>query len=170
MQEEILFREKQKFTQWWLWLILVGVNGFFLFGIFWQIIGGQKFGNKPMSDAGLVMATFFTIILTLLLINFRLETVIKNDGIYVRFFPLHIKFKHYTWENLTKSYVRKYSAILEYGGWGLKIGIFGKGTAYNVSGEEGLQLDFADKKRLLIGTKKPDQLRVSLHKIEQLKY
>ena len=169
MNGEILFSEKQKFRQWWLWLILLGVNLLFLFGVFQQVIGGQKFGDKPMSDTVLMMATIFTIILTLLFTSFRLETIIKNDGIYVRFFPLHLKFKHYNWEKLTKSYVRKYSAISEYGGWGLRFGIFGKGTAYNVSGNEGLQLKFIDNKKLLIGTNKPDELTEALHRIGQLK-
>lgn len=169
MNKEILFRETQKFRQWWLWLILMGINGLFLFGVFMQVIGGQKFGDKPMSDSQLITATFFTIILTLLFTSIRLETIIKNDGIYVRFFPLHLKFKHYSWERLTKSYIRQYSAISEYGGWGLRIGIFGKGNAYNVSGDDGLQLEFIDNKKLLIGTNKPDDLTQLLQKIGQLK-
>lgn len=169
MNEEILFRETQKFRQWWLWLILMGINGLFLFGIFMQVIGGQKFGDKPMSDSQLIIATIFTIILTLLFTSIRLETIIKNDGIYVRFFPLHLKFKHYSWERLTKSYIRQYSAISEYGGWGLRIGIFGKGNAYNVSGDDGLQLEFIDNKKLLIGTNKPDDLSQILQKIGQLR-
>lgn len=41
MNKEILFRETQKFRQWWLWLILMGINGLFLFGVFMQVIGGQ---------------------------------------------------------------------------------------------------------------------------------
>lgn len=169
MNKEILFRETQMFRQWWLWLILMGINGLFLFGVFMQVIGGQKFGDKPMSDSQLITATFFTIILTLLFTSIRLETIIKNDGIYILFFPLHLKFKHYSWERLTKSYIRQYSAISEYGGWGLRIGIFGKGNAYNVSGDDGLQLEFIDNKKLLIGTKKPDELTQILQKIGQLK-
>lgn len=169
MNEEIIFKETQKFRQWWLWLILLGINGLFLFGVFMQVIGRQKFGDKPMSDSQLIIATIFTIILTLLFTSIRLETIIKNDGIYVRFFPLHLKFKHYSWERLTKSYIRQYSAISEYGGWGLRIGIFGKGNAYNVSGDDGLQLEFIDNKKLLIGTNKPDDLTQILQKTGQLK-
>jgi hypothetical protein len=169
MDNEILFTERQRFKQWWLWLILLGVNGLFLFGVFKQVLGGQQFGSKPMSDTGLLIATGLTILLTLLFVNFRLETHIKKDGIYVRFFPFHISFKHYTWDTLTKSYVRQYSAITEYGGWGLRFGLFGKGTAYNVSGDKGLQLEFKTNKRLLIGTNKANELTETLSKIGQLK-
>ena len=169
MANEILFTERQKFKQWWLWVILLGINGLFLFGVFKQVIGGQQFGDKPMSNAGLLIATGLTIALTLLFVNFRLDTTVKMDGIYVRFFPFHLKFKYYPWNSLTKSFVRQYSPLTEYGGWGLRIGLFGKGTAFNVSGDKGLQLEFTNKKKLLIGTNKPDELTETLNKIGQLK-
>lgn len=169
MNNEILFSERQKFKQWWLWLILLGINGLFLFGVFKQVISGQQFGDEPMSNAGLVVTAGLIIVLTILFLNFRLETTIKKDGIYVRFFPFHLKFKHYTWDKLTKSFVRHYSPITEYGGWGLRLGFFGKGVALNVSGNKGLQLEFTDNKKLLIGTNKPQELAETLNKIGQLK-
>ncbi len=169
MNNEILFEERQRFKQWWLWLILLGINGLFLFGVIKQVLGGQQFGSKPMSDTGLLIATGLTILLTLLFINFRLDTQIKKDGIYVRFFPFHKKWKHYTWDSLTKSYIRQYSAIKEYGGWGLRIGLLGKGTAYNVSGDKGLQLEFTTNKKILIGTNRVDEITETLNKIGQLK-
>ena len=169
MNEESLFTERQRFKQWWLWLILLGTNGLFLFGVFKQVIGGQQFGDKPMSNVGLLIATGLTILLTLLFVNFRLDTTIKKDGIYVRFFPFHLQFKYYPWDKLTKSFVRQYSPIADFGGWGLRLGLFGKGTAYNVSGDKGLQLEFTDNKKLLIGTNKPDELTEILKKIGQLK-
>ena len=116
MNEEILFTERQRYKQWWLWLILLGVNGLFLFGVFKQVIGGQQFGDKPMSNIELLIVTGLTIVSTILFANFRLDTVIKKDGIYVRFFPFHFQFKNYRWETLTKSFVRQYSPISEYGG------------------------------------------------------
>jgi len=169
MENEILFTEKQKFSQWWFWLILIGINGLFVYGIFIQVIGGEHFGDKPMSDVGLIFSTIITSMVSVLILNFRLETIIKKDGIYVRFFPFHFNFKHYSWDNLSKIYVRQYSALLDYGGWGIRLGIFGKGKAYNVSGNMGLQLEFKDNKKLLIGTKKPEQITEVLKNIGQLK-
>lgn len=101
--------------------------------------------------------------------SYRLETIIKKNRIFVRFFPFHIKFKYYAWDTLTKSYVREYSALIEYGGWGLRYGIFGNGTAFNISGNKGLQLEFLNNKKLLIGINKPEELTSVLTKIEQLK-
>jgi hypothetical protein len=42
-----------------------------------------------------------------------------------------------------------------YGGWGIKRGI--GGLAYNVSGNQGLQLVLTDGRKILIGTQKPEQ-------------
>lgn len=117
MDNEILFSETQQFRQWWLWLILLSINGLFIFGVFKQVIDGKQFGENPVSNTGLLGVTSFTLFLTLLFMNCRLDTKIKNDGIYVRFFPFHIKFKHYSWDTLTKSFIRKYSPLAEYGGW-----------------------------------------------------
>lgn len=169
MANEILFTERQRFKQWWLWLILLGINSLFLFGVCRQVIGGQQFGDKPMSNTGLLITAVLTIFLTILFLNFRLDTLIKKDGIYVRFFPFHLKFKYYAWEKLKKSFVRQYSPIAEYGGWGLRYGFLGKGKAFNVSGDKGLQLEFTDSKKLLIGTSKPDELTEVLKRIGQLK-
>jgi hypothetical protein len=41
--------------------------------------------------------------------------------------------------------------------------------AYNISGDKGLQLEFTDNKKLLIGTNKPEELNEVLSKIGQLK-
>lgn len=169
MENEILYIESQKFKQRWLWIILIGTNGFLLYGVFKQVIGGEQFGNNPMSNTGLLFAFGLTVLLSILFLNFRLDTVIKKDGIYIRFFPFHLRFKHYPWESLTKSFVREYSSIREFGGWGLRLGFFGKGKAYNVSGDKGLQLEFSNGKKLIVGTNKPDQLTEVLNKIGQLK-
>ncbi|MBU0696762.1 MAG: hypothetical protein KKE39_09605 [Bacteroidetes bacterium] len=89
MNNEILFSERQRFKQWWVWLILLVVNGFFLFGLFKQIIGGQQFGDKPLSNVEVLIAIGLTLLLTLLFLTLCLDTIIKNDGVYVRFFPFH---------------------------------------------------------------------------------
>ncbi len=93
MKKLILFSEKQKFKQWWLWVILLIVNGVILIGIFKQLITDQPFGDKPMSNLGLLLTAIPMLLITLLILNIRLNTLIKEDGIYVRFFPFHWSFK-----------------------------------------------------------------------------
>ena len=169
MNNEILFSEQQRFKQWWFWLIFLGIDTLFLVGVYKQIIRGQQFGDKPMSNEGLIIITIIVVLLTVAFALIKLETQVKHDGIYVRFFPFRISFKHYPWDSISSSFVRKYRPLVEYGGWGVRFSVFGSGTAYNVSGNIGLQLIFTNKKKLLIGTKKPDQLTEVLNKIGQLK-
>lgn len=168
MNAEILFSERQRFKQWWIWFILLGINGLFLFGVFKQVIGGQTFGDKPMSNVGLLIASGVTLCCTFLFLCIRLDTQIRTDGIYVRFFPFRIKLKKYDWSEISRCYVRQYSALAEYGGWGYRIGFSGKGRALNVSGNKGLQIEFTNGKKLLIGTNKPEQLTDALTKVKQI--
>lgn len=165
MESKLLFTETQKFKQLWIWLLLVGVNGIFLYAIYQQIIQGKPMGNNPMSDTGLLIGSIVTLAMTLLFMNFRLDTQIKEDGIYVRFFPFNITYKKYSWDTISKAYIRQYNPIKEYGGWGIRFSFFGKGKALNISGDIGLQLEFKNGKKLLIGTLKGDEIKGILPKL-----
>jgi hypothetical protein len=168
MKNETLFSERQKFNQWWIWLILLGTNAFFLYGLFKQTVRGDQFGDKPVSDPVLIIVAAIIFLLSLAFMSLRLDTKIKEEGIYVQFFPFHRKVRIYTWDTLSKAYVRQYSAIGEYGGWGLRLGLIGKGTAFNVSGDKGLQLEFKDNTKLLIGTNKAAELASVLKRLDKL--
>jgi TATA-box binding protein (TBP) (component of TFIID and TFIIIB) len=64
--------------------------------------------------------------------------------------------------------VREYAPLSEYGGWGLRYSV-NHGKAYNVSGNQGVQLFFTNGKKLLIGTQKPEEITAILKQINQLK-
>jgi hypothetical protein len=63
--------------------------------------------------------------------------------------------------------VVKYNPISDYGGWGVRLSRNGK--AFNVKGEFGLKLYFDNRKPLLIGTQKPEELKKILESLEVLK-
>ncbi|MBQ4803289.1 hypothetical protein J8L88_10555 [Aquimarina sp. MMG015] len=79
-----------------------------------------------------------------------------------------MKFIQYDWGSIKQLYIRKYDPIYEYGGWGIRMNIRGKGKAFNISGNIGLQLEFLNNKKLLIGTNKPEKLSEALKKIGKL--
>ena len=161
-------QKRQKFTQWWIWVLLLGVNAMIGFGVFKQIIQGHPFGDRPASNNQMIAIFIVIILVTILFFSIKLETVIKEDGIYVRFFPLQIAYRKYTWERINKSFLRKYNPIGEFGGWGFRYGNR-NGKALNISGNRGLQLIFTDNSRLLIGTNKAEELETALIEIGQLK-
>lgn len=90
----------------------------------------------------------------------RLETEVRRDGLYVRYFPFHAHFRRFGADELSEYRACKYRPILEYGGWGIRYGW--KGRAYNVSGNQGVQLVFRNGKRLLIGSAKPSELETAI--------
>jgi len=168
MTDEILFRENQKFNQWWIWIILLGVNGLICYGIIQQVFLGKPFGDRPASNSGLLLVFGLILLTVLLFFSLKLETVITKDGVYVKFFPFYLKFKHYSWDQIQRLYVRKYSPIMEYGGWGIRG--FGRNRALNVSGNMGLQLELKEGRRLLIGTKKAEELSDAILNIRKQFY
>lgn len=165
MQQVVLFTEDQRFKQWWVWLIILSMNGFFLSMVYQQLILKKQVGDRPITDSGLLIASGAILLVTLLFFYTRLSTRIKKDGIYVKFFPFHFSYKHYSWEMIEKAYIRTYSPLGEYGGWGLRYSISGKGMAYNVSGNKGLQLELNTGKKILIGTNKAAELEAVLNQL-----
>src|SRR5436305_1977781 len=133
----LLFKESQRFSQWWIWLLLLFVNGLIIYGTVAQVAGGTPFGEKPASDVLLIAVMIFVLLLTLLFYSMQLRTEVRDDGLHVQFFPIHRKPRIYTWDSMAKCYVRKYEPLLEYGGWGIRFGLFGRGAAFNVSGCHG---------------------------------
>ena len=168
MKQSLLFHEQQRFNQWWIWLIVIGINVLPFYGIYQQIILGQTFGTRPMSNAGLLLFAAFMLFISFFMFSFRLVTLIKQDGMYVRFYPIQTKMKFYNWRDINKLYIRKYKPLMEYGGWGLRYGFFGKGRALNVSGNIGLQIEFNNGKKLLIGTNKSNVMKDVLIKLGKL--
>jgi hypothetical protein len=149
-------------VQWWLWLLLLAINGFSLYRIFQGYSEAGKANN-----AGSWVGLGTTVLVAVLVYSVQLETKISKHGIYVRLFPFHIKFKHYPWSDLSKIYVRRYNAIPEFGGWGIRFG--SNGTAFNVSGNMGLQLELLNRERLLIGTNKPTELTKVIEELNEFK-
>jgi hypothetical protein len=165
---ENLFTERQHFKQKWLWALLTGINGLFIYGLVSQVFFRQPFGDKPMNNGQLIFATLGVLLLSLLFVFLRLETTIKKDGIYYRFFPFQLTYRKISWDKISQSFVRQYNPITEYGGWGLRIGLFGKGQAFNVSGNKGLQLVYDNGKKFLLGTQRPDEIERVLKQLGRL--
>ena len=159
-----IFEEKQYFRQIWLWIIVLTVNGVFLYGVFRQMALKEDFGTEPMPDMALILLTLFNLALAAFLLFVRLETkVTEDDGVYYRYYPLQ-SFRKIDWDRVRQAYVRRYNPIREFGGWGLRIG-WKKGMAYNVSGKHGLQLVNDQGRHLLLGTAEPEELEDVLKKL-----
>jgi hypothetical protein len=151
-----IFKEEQRFTQTWL-IVLMGVS--ILVPIF-LIVREYTAENSTMKSTEFIGTLFFIIAATMIIFLFKLKTRIDEKGIHYRFFPFHRSFKTILWSEIASVSVRKYDAISEYGGWGLKGGFRRKkGKAVNVSGNIGIQLELKNTKKLLIGTQKEHDVK-----------
>lgn len=156
---KIEFKEEQKFTQWWLWLILIGIGILPIFGMYKQLIIGEKFGDKPMSDFGLIIFAVFVFGLIAMFWMMRLKTEIDQNEIRMSFFPF-IK-KRVTWDEIKSAEIVNYGFV---GGWGIRLWTK-YGTVYNTKGNKGLAIELLSGKKFLIGTQKETELRKTVGKL-----
>ena len=154
MNSTVLFREVQRFRQWWLWfLISIGPLTIWL-ATYRRFVRGERTGTRPTPDNLLLLLWLLIGIgLPLLFFTARLVTEVRSDGLYLRFFPFHRTFLRFPVDSIKHSEARTYSPIKEYGGWGIRYSWNGK--AYNVSGNQGVQFELHGGKRFLVGSQRP---------------
>lgn len=155
------FHETQKFTQWWIWLMLGMVALIPLWGIVQQIILGHPLGDNPMSDLGLVLFAVFTFAFIAFFRSIALITEISPEGISMKFFPFMQK--QVSWEDVEQARIVHYRA-LSHG-----IGIGGSyGTMYNIQGNTGLAIELKDGHKLLIGTQQEEEMESVLKQLGKI--
>lgn len=158
---KVLFKEEQQFRQWWnlLTVIAASVSGiiFSIYALYQQLILGKQVGNEPAPNAVLVVLIVFLLFFLWFYTRLKLEVWIDNQGIHFRFFPLIFREKIISLPEIKTYEIRKYSALRDYGGWGIKKSIRW-GKAYNVTGNMGLQIYMNNGKKVLFGTQKPQAM------------
>ena len=155
---KIEFKEEQKFTKWWLWLILLPIGLMLIIGIYKQIFLRESFGDKPMSDIGLIIFTIFIFSLLGLFILMKMKTKIDHDKIELIFYPFVNKTTK--WTEIKKAEVVNYGFV---GGWGIRFSTK-YGTVYNIKGNKGLAIELLNGKKYLIGTQKDTEIKEILKK------
>lgn len=165
MTNDISFEESQRFTQWWLWLLFLGLNIFSWYLVYVQLICQRQSEQLSVADIGVTGGAFAMLLATALMASLRLVTLVKDDGIYFRFAPFHRKQRHYSWDELEQCYVRTYKPVREYGGWGIRG--FGNNRALNVAGNVGLQLKTTKGAKMLLGTQRGKELEAVLRSMDR---
>jgi hypothetical protein len=171
--EKILFKEEQRFNQWWIWLLLIFSFAVSVipiwYGLFQQIHTGKPWGDNPASNTGLlIIAIFTTLLMTGILLIFKTTCFyieIRESGIYFRFPPLARKWRIISKDEIERYTVGKYNPIGEYGGWGVRRSYGKYGRAYNVSGNFGLRLYLKNGKVLLLGTQRTQAISFAMQKM-----
>jgi len=164
----VVYREQQRFRQPWLWVLFtcttLPILALLGYGLYQQLVLHQPFGNNPVGDRWLVVIVAAVVLIhsgVIALFWFaRLDVEVTQADIAIRFRPFHIRPRRIPLRDITDARARQYSAIGEYGGWGIRLGM--RGWAYNVSGDHGVQLTLASGKRILVGSQRSEELEAAI--------
>jgi hypothetical protein len=171
-KQNAFFYEKQHQKMWWVWLLLLAINAYLIVGVALQLQAEKSIGVHSSNGGASIFACIIVLIISILVLTSSLTLYIDEKGVYVRYFPFHLKFRFFDWNNIDAAYIRRYNPILEFGGWGFRVTKFHllrarerKGIAYTVSGNMGLQLEMKNGKKILIGTRSGQQIEEVLHNL-----
>jgi hypothetical protein len=162
--KEVLFKERQMFQQAWLRVGLIVLSAFLiawsLYTIYEQFFLNVPVGDNPMSDVGLLITVIITlaigIALPIVIFRASLLVTVDREDLGISFSP----FTHRTIPIKSIIYCEPRTVVpfRDYGGFGIRISFRGDGVAYIMNGNEGVQIELDDGKRLFVGSQYPEEL------------
>lgn len=129
------------------------VSGIVLFGVVLAVLTVQGKIEPPLKQA---LWSIWAIMALLdgFLASIAMRTQILPEGIVVCCLPLRFLKRRIAWDEIERIYARTYRPLHEYGGWGIRRGK--SGTAYNMRGNQGIQIELRNGRKILIGTQQPE--------------
>ena len=160
--DSVLYREVQRPRQLLYIIVIIAVSGIFWWGFIQQVIFGIQFGDKPMSDIGLVIVwVLFGLMMPLLALQVKMITEVRGDGVYIKFVPFHFEYQDFRYQSIRDYKSVSFSSLKRFGGLGIRIKLNGE-RLYNIAGSEGVELRLASGDIVIIGSKNPDELKKAL--------
>ncbi|MBD2543110.1 DUF6141 family protein [Planktothricoides raciborskii] len=160
----LLFREVQQFRQPWIWIVLTGTSVTALWAALSPFFLDSDWQDHWVLHIILILfGLIFGIGLPWVFYVTKLVTEIRSDGLVISFYPLLFSPIKIYFKNMQNCTAIKYKPLQEYGGWGVRLGA--KGTAYNVSGNRGVQIELINGSKILIGSKKSEVLAATINLI-----
>ena len=161
-----LFQEVQRVRQPWIYALLIIVFGLWMWQLIQQVILGVPFGSQPSPDWAVFLIGLVPVGAIVLVALLKLETKVSKEAFQYRMWPLQHKFRELKPGDITQWEVKKYNPVRDYGGWGIRVGFGKKGMAINVSGNQGAYFELKNGKKILIGTRRPEELRSALNRMK----
>lgn len=156
-----LIEESQQNTNWIV--IIIGSITSILFGLLslLQICLKQPVGNHPAPNWLLLLFFVGSVTLILIFSAQKLKVSITEEAIYIRF-GIFMRPKIVYFYDINKISFRKYDAIKEFMGWGVKFKRNEK--CFTVSGDTAIVITLLNNKKILIGTQKLSDFKMVLEK------
>ena len=89
IQAQDNFQEKQRLSQTWVIYIHLAILGLFLIGIIQQVILGKPFGDKPMTDCGLMIGFSIALLIIFWIRSIKLITSFTQERIEIKYMLIH---------------------------------------------------------------------------------
>ncbi|RZK42157.1 MAG: hypothetical protein EOO90_08755 [Pedobacter sp.] len=157
------FQEKQRLNLWWLY-ILLGFETIIIGCVLFLDKGGITMAELERTYFAPVFALALPYVIIYFVTRNTLTVQLDSTGLTYRYWPFSRQ-KSISWTGIDKMYLRKYDALGEYGGWGVKHRLWFKmkDKAYIFNDENvGLQLELSNGRKLLFSTLKADELQLFL--------
>lgn len=154
------FREVQTFRQPWLLAVLAATAAPMWLIAAQQLILREPVGERPAPDSAVFLLwAVFGVGFPLFFSYLGLITEVRGDELRLRFRPLPAR--RIPWSSISSAEAITYRPLRDFGGWGIRYGRGGR-RAYNVSGNRGVELTLTDGKRIVIGSRRPDELQAAI--------
>lgn len=155
--------EKQRLKLWWLYL-LVGLESIIILSIILFDKGGMSYQQLKSIYFAPIFGIVLPFIVAYLITQNELILSINEKGIHYHYRPFG-KVESILWNEIEALYLRKFDALSEYGGWGVKRRLWFKfkDKAYIFNDKNiGLQLILHNERKVLFSTAKADELALFL--------
>ena len=162
-----LYREVQRPRSIWWWLLVLAIAILMWYGFIQQIFLGIPFGDKPAPDVAMVILwLIFGIAFPITMLGIvKLIIEVREDGLYIRFMPIHIEYRKFLYKDIKTYESIIYSPLKRFGGLGIRMNLKGE-TAYNLNGKRALELKLRNE-TVVIGSQKPDELIKAMDSIQK---
>lgn len=151
----VVFEEEQRFTQWWLWALVIVSSGAALVAF----VAGVVDSSDGVPWAIVPVTVVVGVGLPVLFGFARLRVEVHDDRVVLRYRPFTARTIRLA--DVMGVEAVTYRPVREYGGWGIK-GWSRRKVAYNVSGTRGARLTLADGRTVLIGSQRADELAAAI--------
>ena len=152
------FEERQYFRQWWIWLLLGGLNAVTIYAFVQQVFLKNPVSGEPVNFIILLLILLLLLSISVFLWRVHLEIRMDDHALSYRWSPMMGKtFKTIPWERIRKQELIQYGYI----GYGTRY-CLQYGMIHNVKGDKGLQFVTNQDKKYLLGTQKPKEMATFL--------
>jgi hypothetical protein len=129
--------------------------------LIWQVLLGHPWGKQPMSNAGVIGWTIFLWLVYFRLVTVRLVTDVRANELSVAMRGLWRE-RRIPLDQIKSAKSVTYDPVRDYGGFGVRT--TARGKAYIASGHRGVRLELAKGGVILIGSERPEELELAIHR------